>query len=242
MSELVPGNREQQCQDEQHDADDGPHQRPTSTFLGPAVVVPAPVDPMPVDPAPIYTVLAAFSMIAAARLRAQSSVAQTSSTSRGLLRAWSASSRMRDSRSEMPVKDRWPRRKASTASSFAALNAAGTVPPAVPAAMARSSAGNASRSTGSNVHEHAAAKSHAAATRSSRCGQANASAMGSFMSGGLACAMVEPSTKVTMEWMTDCGCTTTSMRSYAMSNSRWASITSRPLFTSVAELMVCLLY
>jgi hypothetical protein len=37
--------------------------------------------------------------------------------------------------------------------------------------------------------------------------------MGSRMSGGLAWAMVAPSTKVTMEWTIDCGCTTTSMRS-----------------------------
>ncbi len=58
------------------------------------------------------------------------------------------------------------------------------------------------------------------------------------MSGGLACAMVAPSTKVTIEWMTDCGCTTTSMQSYGIPNSRCASITSSPLFTRVAELMV----
>ena len=58
------------------------------------------------------------------------------------------------------------------------------------------------------------------------------------MSGGLAWASVDPSTKVTIEWMTDCGCTTTSIRSYGMSNSRCASITSRPLLTRVAELMV----
>lgn len=42
----------------------------------------------------------------------------------------------------------------------------------------------------------------------------------------------------TMEWMIDCGCTTTSMRSKPMSNSRWASMTSSPLFTRVAELIV----
>ncbi|CFS63898.1 Uncharacterised protein [Mycobacterium tuberculosis] len=33
------------------------------------------------------------------------------------------------------------------------------------------------------------------------------------MSGGLAWAIVEPSMKVTIEWMIDWGCTTTSMRS-----------------------------
>ncbi len=31
------------------------------------------------------------------------------------------------------------------------------------------------------------------------------------MSGGLACAIVAPSVNVTIEWMTDCGCTTTSI-------------------------------
>ena len=33
------------------------------------------------------------------------------------------------------------------------------------------------------------------------------------MSGGLACASVEPSANVTIEWIIDCGCTTTSIRS-----------------------------
>lgn len=58
------------------------------------------------------------------------------------------------------------------------------------------------------------------------------------MSGGLACATVEPSVNSTIEWIIDCGWTTTSIRSNPMSNSRWASITSRPLFTSVAEFTV----
>ena len=42
----------------------------------------------------------------------------------------------------------------------------------------------------------------------------------------------------TIEWIIDCGCTTTSIRSNGMSNSRCASITSSPLLTSVAELVV----
>jgi hypothetical protein len=33
------------------------------------------------------------------------------------------------------------------------------------------------------------------------------------MSGGLACTIVEPSRNSTMEWITDVGCTTTSMSS-----------------------------
>ena len=58
------------------------------------------------------------------------------------------------------------------------------------------------------------------------------------MSGGLAWAIVAPSVNSTMEWITDCGCTTTSIRSNPMPNSRCASMSSRPLLTSVAELIV----
>ena len=58
------------------------------------------------------------------------------------------------------------------------------------------------------------------------------------MSGGEAWTSVEPSTNSTIECTTDCGCTTTSMRSNGMSKSRCASITSSPLLTRVAELIV----
>ena len=58
------------------------------------------------------------------------------------------------------------------------------------------------------------------------------------MSGGLTCAIVEPSVNSTIEWMIDCGCTTTSIASYGVPNSSCASITSSPLFTRVAELIV----
>ena len=73
------------------------------------------------------------------------------------------------------------------------------------------------------------------AASGTRSGQPSASAMVSRMSGGEACASVEPSVNSTIEWTIDCGWTTTSIRSYGMSNSRCASITSRPLLTSVAE-------
>ena len=43
---------------------------------------------------------------------------------------------------------------------------------------------------------------------------------------------------VTMECTIDCGCTTTSMRSYGMPNSRCASMSSSPLLTSDAEFKV----
>ena len=58
------------------------------------------------------------------------------------------------------------------------------------------------------------------------------------MSGGDACAIVAPSTNSTMECTIDCGWTTTSIASNGTSNSRCASMTSSPLFTSVAELVV----
>ena len=58
------------------------------------------------------------------------------------------------------------------------------------------------------------------------------------MVGGLAWTRVEPSTNSTIECTTLVGCTTTSMRSKGIPKSRWASITSRPLLTRVAELMV----
>ncbi len=52
------------------------------------------------------------------------------------------------------------------------------------------------------------------------------------------CAIIEPSTISTIEWTTDCGWTTTSMRLGGTSNSQRASMTSSPLFISVAESMV----
>ena len=54
------------------------------------------------------------------------------------------------------------------------------------------------------------------------------------------CAIVDPSVSSTIEWTIDCGCTTTSMRSAGTSNSQCASMTSRPLFISVAESIVIL--
>ncbi len=51
-------------------------------------------------------------------------------------------------------------------------------------------------------------------------------------------AMVDPSWNSTIEWTCCWGWTTTSIRSKGMPKSRWASITSRPLLTRVAELVV----
>ena len=71
-----------------------------------------------------------------------------------------------------------------------------------------------------------------------RSGADRPSAMGRRMSGGEAWQIVAPSTNSTMEWTMDCGCTVTSMRSGGTLNKRDASMTSRPLFISVEELMV----
>src|SRR3954447_6698154 len=54
------------------------------------------------------------------------------------------------------------------------------------------------------------------------------------------CALVEPSHSCTSAWTIDCGCTTTSMRSYGVPKRWCASISSRPLFISVAESIVIL--
>ena len=48
-------------------------------------------------------------------------------------------------------------------------------------------------------------KSHASAAAGTRDGQPSASAIGSFISGGLAWAIVEPSVNVTIECTIDCG-------------------------------------
>ncbi len=50
--------------------------------------------------------------------------------------------------------------------------------------------------------------------------------------------MIDPSVSSTIECTTDCGWITTSMASGAAPNSQCASITSRPLFISVAESIV----
>src|SRR5215467_7500229 len=115
---------------------------------------------------------------------------------------------------------------------------AGAVPPVDPASRAMRTAGKACSSSGSKVQVWAVDQSTAGAAPATRSGQPSASAIGIRMSGGLACAIVDPSVNSTIEWTTDCRCTTTSIASKPIPNSRWASITSRPLLTSVAELTV----
>src|SRR6202020_192619 len=66
-------------------------------------------------------------------------------------------------------------------------------PPVSPACRARPTAGKTWLSSGSNSQVDAVEKSQAAATAGTRSGQPSASAMGSFMSGGRARAIVEAS-------------------------------------------------
>ena len=68
-----------------------------------------------------------------------------------------------------------------------------------------------------------------------RSGQASAQAIGVRMSGAPSCAITEPSSYSTIEWITLCGWITTSIASRGAPKSQNASITSRPLFIMVAE-------
>ena len=138
----------------------------------------------------------------------------------------------------MPRKSKSPATKASTQTSLAALNTAGAVRPNSPACRARRTAGKAESSSGKNSQAVASVQSHGLTTSGTRSGHARPSAIGSLMSGGDACTIVEPSTNSIIECTTEVGWTTTSMRSKPMSNSRCASMTSIPLFTRVAELIV----
>ena len=62
--------------------------------------------------------------------------------------------------------------------------------------------------------------------------------MGKRISGVPSCAFTAPSANCTIECITDCGCTTTSMSSAPTPKSHFASITSNPLFIIEAESMV----
>ena len=62
--------------------------------------------------------------------------------------------------------------------------------------------------------------------------------MGKRISGIPSCAFTAPSSNWTIEWMTDCGCTTTSIWPGWTPNNHLASITSKPLFIMEAESIV----
>ncbi len=81
---------------------------------------------------------------------------------------------------------------------------AGAVPPAAPTSRAMT-AGKASSSSGRNCQLRADVQSMPVPTPGTRRGQASATAIGSRMSGALACTSMEPSTNSTIEWTMDCG-------------------------------------
>ena len=131
-----------------------------------------------------------------------------------------------------------PRTRPRTPRSPRCRSPAGSARPR-PAALASATAGNASSSSGRELPGVRGGPVDRR-RRPPAPGPASPapSAIGSRMSGGLAWAIVEPSTNSTIEWITDCGCTITSMSSYGTSNSSCASITSSALLTMVAELIV----
>ena len=112
------------------------------------------------------------------------------------------------------------------------------MPPIVAARFASATAGNASSSRGKNSQVSGLVQSTAGAVSGTRSGQFSPRAIGISIVGGLAWTRVAPSTNSTIECTTLVGCTTTSIRSIGMPKSRCASITSSPLLTRVAELMV----
>ena len=71
-----------------------------------------------------------------------------------------------------------------------------------------------------------------------RDGYVSAYEIGTRMSGTPMWASNAPSRKRTSEWTIDDGCTTTSIASYGSPKSQCASISSSPLFASVAESIV----
>src|SRR6266550_2606808 len=129
-----------------------------------------------------------------------------------------------------------PSRNSSTATSFAALNAVGAVPPAAAAARPSPYAGYSPASTGSKVRVPAATGSKRRAPASgTRSGWVSAYRMGSSIVGKPTCARTDPSTNSTNACTTDWGWTTTSTASYGRPNRKCASITSSALFTRLAE-------
>ncbi len=147
----------------------------------------------------------------------------------------------------MSVKPICPARKASTATSSAAFSATGSSPPASPARYARPRHGKRSRSGSRNSQVPRIGQPRCVPTSRPRraprtspgrvmpVGAAStAYAMGRRMSVGPNCAFRLPSRKRTAAWIRLCGCTTTptcdSGRPYRLAH----SMTSSPLFISVA--------
>ena len=109
------------------------------------------------------------------------------------------------------------------------------VPPDSAASRASLSAGNRPTSGASKSRRAAATRSSDSTPDAILSGQPSACAIGVRMSGLPSWARIEPSTYSTSECTMLCGCTTTSTCAGSIPNSRQASMSSRPLFISVAE-------
>ena len=130
-------------------------------------------------------------------------------------------------------------RNAATATSFAALKAHGCVPPALrPCARARA-CGNVSRSGGSNSRVEPVREVERRRPASPRArGTSGRTRSARACPGSRGAASEAPSRKRTSACTTEVGWTTTSIRSYGSPKRKCASISSRPLFASVAESIV----
>src|SRR5436190_15549995 len=137
--------------------------------------------------------------------------------------------------SAIPRNGSLPSRNAATATSFAALNTHGAVPPRSPDLRARPSSGNVSRSGAWNSSVRPGVKSSGETGVVLRWGYVSANEIGTRMSGWPRCASAAPSRKRTSACTIELGCTTTSIRSYGRPKRKCASISSSPLFASVAE-------
>jgi hypothetical protein len=138
----------------------------------------------------------------------------------------------------MPVNGSRPARKASTATSSAALSRTGASPPASPAAYARARAGKRTVSGASKVHWPRSGRGESGT--GGRAGAVIAYWIGRRMSWGPTWALMEPSRNRTRPWTSDCGWITTSILDRGRRNRKAASSTSRPLLNSVAESIVTL--
>ncbi len=140
----------------------------------------------------------------------------------------------------MPGKSSVRSRNRPTATSSAAMRAALARGPAAPASRAIRSAGKRDSSGAWKSSVASWSSPSRGAGDAYRSGNVSAYWMGMRMSGCPSWALTDPSTNSTAEWMTLWGWITTEIRSRPTSYSRSASMTSRPLFIMVAELIVIL--
>jgi len=115
------------------------------------------------------------------------------------------------------------------------LSTAGALSPAASAARAIDTAGNAAASSGRKSSRPSSSGRSRGNSFDQRSGKASAYWIGKIMSFGASWAIQLPSRHSTSEWTIDWAWTTTPMRSLGTPKSQRASISSRPLLTSVAE-------